>query len=568
MATLNHLNPGYHDITTTLPDGSTETRTVADDGTWAYTTTTPRGGSPTVTYNPKLPSGEIATPTGPGYKRTDGFIVDGAHATPTVDTSIGSSVAGQVGVIEDDPADAFRQLKDQADKLDPLGGVDKGLNDGINDEAAKVINKVAGKPGDGTRDDAGYTVAGGGQGSGGSGGGGFTGTLSSLPAVQEADDFAKKLLAERDAARSRDVPQAAAGQVDLSKIPQAGPAATYGGSTTITPSKVERVAPASAGGFSVGGISGGSVEAGQIDTSKNQIGLEGEARDAQVRALSLAEGAANGTAPSAAQALLRKGVDEGVGAQLGVAASLQGRNPGAAMRAGLAGAADVTARSATAAATLKADEMAQARRDFLAGAGALRNSDVDVQKANQSTILQANLGNLSADTQAKIATLAAQTEAAKASLAAQVAAGQANLAAQTQISIANLQAETQRVHDDAYNELQGKITSGQLSLDAFKATLAANTSLTQANIDAMTKTLISNAGNTTQTNIANAGLTIESRKLDDLLKGQQGDQIIAALGLPIGAAKQDIANSIAAKASSDTFWASVLAAIGTYAAAA
>jgi len=580
-------NPGYYEVTTQeqapqaydpatgfLSGGGAVTvvRTYRDDGALAYTEQVNPDGSRALvgTVGNEVPqgqSGDIATPQGAGFKRDTGEILSASDLANPVSHVTPGDVATQV---TNDPYGTLHTIINDSEKLDPLGhpfvkggavgqtiedvGTGKktlpqGVQDFITNDTAVGPGWTNGQPG-------GQTPSG-----GGSGGAGSPGPLSSLPAVKEADDFAKQLLAERDAARAagpRPVPQATASTIDPASVPFLGPAATYQGNTQITATPTARATVGPAGSMSVGSISAGSVSANQIDPHSMDISIEGEGRDAEKRALALAEGAANGTAPSRAEALLRKGIDEGVGAQYGIAAALQGRNPGQALRQASIGAANVTAKSAADMAALRADEMATARRDFLAGAGQLRTGDIDVQKANQSTALQANLGNLSADTQAKIASLQAATETAKANLAAQVAAGQANLAAQTQIQLGQLQADMQKAHDDAWNELQGKIASGQLSLDSFKATLQANTDLSRANIDSLTRILTTNSTNATNTSIENTKAAINSRQLDDLLQSSYGDQIIKALGLPIDAAKQDIDNAIRNRAGDQTFWASLI----------
>ncbi len=411
------------------------------------------------------------------------------------------------------------------------------------------------------------------------GGGSGSGSGTSTGAAQAAADFAAQLKAERDAATPRPAPTvsagtpAQAGQVDINQLPKAGPAATYTpGAITASQSALSQTGPA--GSMSAGSASAGGVSAGSIDTKSNLIDLDTDSRRQQQSAVDLAAGAARGTAPSAAQELMKESVDRGAAAQLGAAASLQGRNPGQALRQGLAGASDVFAKSAAATGALRADEMAQARRDFLSGTQQLRGTDVDVQKANQSTVLQANLGNLSADTQAKIASLQAQTQTAVATLQAQTEAGKANLAAQTQVQLANLQAQMQKAHDDASNELQAKIASGQISLESFKATLAANTTLTAQEIDAQARILMSNASNQTQTNIANTGFALDaskanasnallSQQIDDALALGKGSQIIAALGLPADADKARILAAAAAHAGDQAFLGQLLATGGT-----
>ncbi|HVQ53175.1 MAG TPA: hypothetical protein VMS92_24315, partial [Mycobacterium sp.] len=154
------------------------------------------------------------------------------------------------------------------------------------------------------------------------------------------------------------------------------------------------------------------------------IAQAGEMRDAQLRALGLYEGAANGTAPSAAEALLRKGIDENVGAQYGMAASLQGNTPGLALRAGLTGAQGAVAKSAADMAALRAEEQERGRAGFLQAATGIRaqditiaqsnqtkdlttavtnlNARIDILKSNQQAALQAGMANQAADLQAQI----------------------------------------------------------------------------------------------------------------------------------------------------------------------
>jgi hypothetical protein len=121
-------------------------------------------------------------------------------------------------------------------------------------------------------------------------------------------------------------------------------------------------------------------------------------------ALSKVKLAAEGSAPSAAQALLQKGVDEAAGNARGLAASLQGRNPGMALRSGEQFAQGAYAQSAADMAALRASEIATARGqygDFTKGlntnhiqqAGLQLGADVDVSKATPATHLQADISN-------------------------------------------------------------------------------------------------------------------------------------------------------------------------------
>jgi hypothetical protein len=447
-------------------------------------------------------------------------------------------------------------------------------------------------------------------------------TGGSTPADRTADeqaarDYAKQLQ-DQAAARAANptaapqlspvatatAPTITPGQVDIGKGPGFTPVAGYTGAPIVAP-KEAAVTPGVAGSMGVGSIGAGSVTAGQIDTSKNQIDtsknlidLNGDARAQQQAAVDLARQAATGSAPSQAEQLFRQAIDQGAASQLGIAASLQGRNPATALRTGLAGAANVNTASAAQMAGLRADEMAKARADFLSGTGALRGQDIDIQKANQSTILsgeeanqstvlQGSMANLSADTQAKIASLNAQTQTAIANLNAQVAAGQANLAAQTSVELKNLDAQMQKAHDDAYNELMAKINNGQINEDAWKAQMQANTSLSLAQINAEWDALKQNSINQTTANVAAAGdqtsiinntttantsrdianqsAQLAAKQLDDAFALGKGTQIIAALGLPLNASEQDIQNLIAKNAGDQAFLGKLFQLFGTLA---
>lgn len=390
----------------------------------------------------------------------------------------------------------------------------------------------------------------GGGGSGGSGSGG--GTLSSLPAIKDAQDFADQLQKERNGLQPRQAPQATAapaaapGLVDLNGIPQ------------VTATKINAPAPITAGTMMAPTMAApDKITAGAIDPTANLVNQDTAARGQQQTAVNLAQGAAEGKAPSAAEELYKEAIGRGASTQLAAAASLQGRNPGMALRAGLAGAANVNLQSSATLAAQRAQEMAQARQDFLSGAGALRSGDTTVAQGNQNEILQANMSNLSADTQTKLGNLNAELETLKANLQAATAAGQSNLAADTQTKIANLNAQLDVAKQDAINELEAAGKNATNTLSGMQT----------------------NATNTTTTNVAdqtaaddiakaNAGYQINQTQLDDLLRSSYGPQIIAALGLPIDAAKQDIANAIAAHAGDQAFWGNLIGTVAKVAVAA
>lgn len=117
------------------------------------------------------------------------------------------------------------------------------------------------------------------------------------------------------------------------------------------------------------------------------------ARDAQLKGLQLDQAAAEGNAPSAAEDLFRKSTDEGMQSQLGLAATLQGSNPGMALRSGEAGAANVAAQSSSQAAALRAQEMATARGQYDSASSTARGENTDIAKANQTAQIQQQLAN-------------------------------------------------------------------------------------------------------------------------------------------------------------------------------
>jgi hypothetical protein len=73
---------------------------------------------------------------------------------------------------------------------------------------------------------------------------------------------------------------------------------------------------------------------------------------------------ANGTAPSAAEIQLRSAAGRGEAGQFGLAAALQGRNPGAALRSARIGAANVLGQANEQAAAVRAQEQARAQSEL------------------------------------------------------------------------------------------------------------------------------------------------------------------------------------------------------------
>lgn len=343
-----------------------------------------------------------------------------------------------------------------------------------------------------------------------------------------------------------------------------------------------------------GAIQAGSVTAQQIGpqsmTKVGDIGTDSVGRDAQLTALQGYADVADGTAPSAAQALLRKGIDENVGAQLGMAATLQGNTPGLALRSGLSGAANAIAKSSADMAALRAQEQETGRAGFLTAATGIRAADIqiaqsnqtkdltssvqtmqanlDSMKANQQAALSAGQSNVAADLQAKITTASNQLDAAKtnaanslsadvANLTAKLDASKANQAAQVQQNIANLnsqlttatanlQSALQTGMANEANKLQGSIAQMNAQLDAAKANQQALLDAAKAN----QQNSQFNAGLGQQQNQFESGLAAQAATTNADRDQQQ--QIInnnlysnatgaatTALGVPLGVAAAD-----------------------------
>lgn len=193
-----------------------------------------------------------------------------------------------------------------------------------------------------------------------------------------------------------------------------------------------------------------ALEQSQRDLPSIATGPQAEARAAQMRGLSLAEQAAMGRAPSAAEQALRMGTERVLRSRLAVAQGARGLGAQAALR-GLGEQAILAGQeSAGQAAQLRAQEMAQARGEFLAGAGAVRGADVEL--ATRQAELEA--GAQQAQDQMRLALIA---QGYSADQAEQMAAQQwAELEAQLQMQAEQLQA---RAYESAAGR-QWRATAG------------------------------------------------------------------------------------------------------------
>ncbi len=336
------------------------------------------------------------------------------------------------------------------------------------------------------------------------------------------------------------------------------------------------------------------------------IAAGGIGRDAQVDALGGLKDAAEGKTESAAQWLMRKGIDENVGAAYGLAASLQGRNPGIALRTGAITAKDAIAKSAADMAALRATEMQKNREAYAALGSTIAAQDLAAMQSNQSkdlTLSVTNLqekikvlqGNQQAQLQAGMATAANATAASIATLTAQTQTAIANLQTSTARDIANQTAQLDASKANAANAVAVQIANANNEMTALVENLHAQTAANDRNaatitakqiaeLDSRTKVLMQqqdqiydaaktnaanqaranevNATNSTNVSISNAAL--EERKRADMaaadakLKELGLTSLIAQLNASIQVAKTDAD----IQAAEDSFWASIAGTAG------
>lgn len=121
-----------------------------------------------------------------------------------------------------------------------------------------------------------------------------------------------------------------------------------------------------------------------------------EIRRRQLAALGGLDAAANGTAPSVAQAQAQQQADRAAAQQFGMAAALGGRSPGGALRQASMGAAQVQGDVASQGAALRAQEMQQARQQQIAALQGMRGQDIGLATDQASLNNQAMANNLQA----------------------------------------------------------------------------------------------------------------------------------------------------------------------------
>lgn len=287
--------------------------------------------------------------------------------------------------------------------------------------------------------------------------------------------------------------------------PQAGTPQIQGGAPQVVADKLNGYYGVNAPSF----IQAQQVREQLINPQSMQapadIATNGPMRDAQLRAMGLYEGAANGTAPSAAEALLRKGIDENIGAQLGMAATLQGNTPGLALRSGLAGAQHAIAGSSADMAALRAQEQERGRAGFLAAATGIRAQDISIAQSNQTKDLTTAVTNLQA-----------HIDVLKANQATALQAGMANQNANLTAQIHNAQNQLDAAKTSAANSLTRDIANMTASLDASKSNAANQVSQNIANLQSATAITQANLNSALQT-----GLAAEANRLQAQLQDQR-----------------------------------------------
>ncbi len=359
-----------------------------------------------------------------------------------------------------------------------------------------------------------------------------------------------------------------------------------------------------------GSTSGGSVTASTVGVQTAapvaDIAAGGVGRDAQLDALGGLKDAAEGKTPSAAEWLMRKGIDENVGAAYGLAASLQGRNPGVALRTGAITAQNSIAKSAADMAALRATEIAKAREAYAALGTNIAAQDLAAMQSNQSKDLTLSVTNLQEKIKVLQGNQTAQLQAGMATAANATAANIATLNAQTQVAVANLQTSTARdianqtaqldaSKANAANAVAVQIADANNQMQALIANLSAQTAANDRNaatataaaiaqLDSQTKMLMqqqdqlydaakANAANQTNINVANStnatnvsigNAALEERKQADMaaadakLKELGLQSLVAQLNASISVAKTDQER----QAAEDAFWGSIAGTAG------
>ncbi len=202
-----------------------------------------------------------------------------------------------------------------------------------------------------------------------------------------------------------------------------------------------------------------------------QIAQTPQARDEYMRALAMAQSAAEGRAPSMAQLQMKQGLDQAARQGLAMARSGRGNYNPALQRAALTQQGVMAQQGAQQSAMLRAQEMAQARSEYGGLSGNLLSSDQQRAMAQAQLMQQAALANQDAGAQQRA--MLVNTLSGVSGQFGQQAMGyrgqdlgmsqaQAQLAMQKQI--ANQQATTAR--ENSQRELIGGLASGAMGAAA------------------------------------------------------------------------------------------------------
>jgi len=257
--------------------------------------------------------------------------------------------------------------------------------------------------------------------------------------------------------------------------------------------------PVQVSGFSPESYGGANIDTSGFNRQMSGFGSAAananRARSQQVGDLGLLRGAAKGEAPSAAEQQLKMGAEDAIKAQQAAANSARGGAGAraAANRNAAFQGSEIQTKTNQQAAALRAEEMAAARGQLMAGSEALRAGDINqettqlnaAQTALQPTVAQAQLAQ-----QAGLQTQQLNTQAGMQQTGLQAQAGLQNQQLGTQVDLANLQAALQA------QGMQNQYNLGLLG-----------------QVDSSTKAAM--GGNISQEQLlANMGLSTEQMRLD------------------------------------------------------
>jgi len=115
-----------------------------------------------------------------------------------------------------------------------------------------------------------------------------------------------------------------------------------------------------------------------------QTGAQDQTRGQQEQSLGQLQAAAAGQVPSAAEQQLKRQTAVDTARQFGLASALRGHSPGSALRTASEGAASITGQANNDAATLRANEQANARGQLAGALQGVRGQDITQQQTNDA----------------------------------------------------------------------------------------------------------------------------------------------------------------------------------------